>query len=264
MFTAIYPELHRSFPNLDVRPIEMRVRAQQDAIAKGDIDVGLMTLTQKDQTSDTYYPLKQEELVLIIPSGHPLAEKAAPSGEPLTTLDLTELRYEPFVLMDKTSTLRSSCDLLFEKAGFAPNILFETNNTSGIARHGAVYSVLRYHSAVLYAGTHRRRCLLFPARTSFLGNCHFLPEKWLLKLRCTGIHSARTGILGKLSAIILRTNINYFKSWLSTVNFTYVSIFAIMPLVIILSLRSQPCNSGFAIASPIFDAYEVSTLQKEV
>ncbi|MFR5731976.1 MAG: hypothetical protein ACLUD2_08495 [Clostridium sp.] len=41
MFTAIYPELHRSFPNLDVRPIEMRVRAQQDAIAKGEIDVGL-------------------------------------------------------------------------------------------------------------------------------------------------------------------------------------------------------------------------------
>ena len=38
MFTSIYPELHRSFPNLDVRPIEMRVRAQQDAIAKGEIE----------------------------------------------------------------------------------------------------------------------------------------------------------------------------------------------------------------------------------
>ena len=82
MFTSIYPELHRSFPNLDVRPIEMRVRAQQDAIAKGDIDVGLMTLTQKDQTSDTYYPLKQEELVLIIPSGHanPLCATLAKEG----------------------------------------------------------------------------------------------------------------------------------------------------------------------------------------
>ena len=132
MFTAIYPELHRSFPNLDVRPIEMRVRAQQDAIAKGDIDVGLMTLTQKDQTSDTYYPLKQEELVLIIPSGHPLAEKAAPSGEPLTTLDLTELRYEPFVLMDRNSTLRSLCDQIFARSGFQPNVLFESNNTAGI------------------------------------------------------------------------------------------------------------------------------------
>ena len=168
MFTSIYPELHRSFPNLDVRPIEMRVRAQQDAIAKGDIDVGLMTLTQKDQTSDTYYPLKQEELVLIIPSGHPLAEKAAPSGEPLATLDLTELRYEPFVLMDKTSTLRSSCDLLFEKAGFAPNILFETNNTSGIA--AMVQSTLccgiipRYYTLGLTEGV---ACFSLPERPSW-------------------------------------------------------------------------------------------------
>ena len=132
MFTAIYPELHRSFPNLDVRPIEMRVRAQQDAIAKGEIDVGLMTLARRDQTSDTYYPLKQEELVLIIPAGHPLAEKAAPSGEPLATLDLTELRYEPFVLMDRNSTLRSLCDQIFARSGFQPNVLFESNNTAGI------------------------------------------------------------------------------------------------------------------------------------
>lgn len=133
MFTTIYPDLHRSFPNLNVRPIEMRVRAQQEAIAKGEIDVGLMTLAPEDQTNDTYYTLKKEELVLIIPSGHPLAAKAAPAGEPLATLDLNELRYEPFVLMDKSSTLRSSCDLLFIKAGFVPNILFETNNTSGIS-----------------------------------------------------------------------------------------------------------------------------------
>ena len=168
MFTAIYPELHRSFPNLDVRPIEMRVRAQQDAIAKGEIDVGLMTLARRDQTSDTYYPLKQEELVLIIPAGHPLAEKAAPSGEPLATLDLTELRYEPFVLMDKTSTLRSSCDLLFEKAGFATNILFETNNTSGIA--AMVQSTLccgiipRYYTLGLTEGV---ACFSLPERPSW-------------------------------------------------------------------------------------------------
>ena len=133
MFTAIYPELHRNYPNLDVRPIEMRVRAQQEAIARGEVDVGLMTLRSIDRTIDTYDPLKKEELVLMIPAAHPLAEKAAAPGEPLATMDLTALRYEPFVLMDKSSTLRSACDTLFEKAGFVPNILFETNNTGGIA-----------------------------------------------------------------------------------------------------------------------------------
>ena len=43
------------------------------------------------------------------------------------------MQYEPFVLMDKNSTLRSVCDSVFQKAGFVPNILFETNNTGGIA-----------------------------------------------------------------------------------------------------------------------------------
>lgn len=132
MFTAIYPELHRSYPNLKVKPIEMRVRTQQTAIAKGEIDVGFMTLHQRDRTNDTYITLGTEELMLIIPSGHPVAFKAAPASKPLATLDIRELKYEPFVLMDKDSTLRAVCDTIFDRAGFAPNILFETNNTGGI------------------------------------------------------------------------------------------------------------------------------------
>lgn len=133
MFTAIYPELHRNYPNLGIVPIEMRVRAQQQALAKGDLDIGFMTLHRNDRTGDSYLRLASEELVLIIPSGHPLAKKAAPPGEPRTVMDLTELRYEPFVLMDKSSTLRTICDKVFSQAGVVPNMLFETNNTAGIA-----------------------------------------------------------------------------------------------------------------------------------
>lgn len=133
MFTAIYPELHRNCPNLEVVPIEMRVRAQQQAIAKGDIDIGFMTLHPRERTGDNYIPLATEELMVIIPAGHPLASKAAPFGQPPAVLDLRELCYEPFVLMDKSSTLRAVCDTVFEHAGFLPNVLFETNNTGGIA-----------------------------------------------------------------------------------------------------------------------------------
>lgn len=132
MFTAIYPELHRRCPNLEVVPIEMRVRSQQQAIAKGDLDIGFMTLQPKERTGDHYIPLATEELIVIIPAGHPLASKAAPQGEPLSVINLHNLRYEPFVLMDKSSTLRSVCDTVFEHAGLLPNVLFETNNTGGI------------------------------------------------------------------------------------------------------------------------------------
>lgn len=132
MFTSIYPDLHRAYPNLEVRPIEMRVRSQQEAIAKGSIDVGFLTLAEEDRTHDSYIPLRTEEMVLIIPSGHPVASKAASDGESLTALDIRELQYEPFVLMDRSSTLRSVCDKIFAQAGFSPNILFETNNTNSI------------------------------------------------------------------------------------------------------------------------------------
>lgn len=132
MFTAIYPDLHRSYPRLEVVPIEMRVRQQQQAIAKGELDVGFMTLHKRDRTGDSYITLATEELAVIIPAGHPLAAGAAPAGAPLNTIDLQLLRYEPFVLMDKDSTLRAMCDTIFSKAGFAPHVLFETNNTGGI------------------------------------------------------------------------------------------------------------------------------------
>lgn len=133
MFTAIYPQLHRDFPNLKVCPIEMRVRAQQEAIAKGTIDIGFMTLGKQDRTNDEYLVLGQEELMLIIPALHPASKHLANAGDSIATIDLKEMQYEPFVLMDKESTLRSVCDSVFQKAGFTPNLLFETNNTSGIA-----------------------------------------------------------------------------------------------------------------------------------
>ena len=132
MFTAIYPELHRSMPNLTIRPLEMRVAPQQAAIAAGDLDVGFQVLSRSDWQKNQYEVLGSEELIAIIPAVHPVAQKAAPPGEPLATLDLNEIRYEPFVLMDRNSTLRSLCDQIFARSGFQPNVLFESNNTAGI------------------------------------------------------------------------------------------------------------------------------------
>lgn len=80
MFTAIYPELHRSMPNLTIRPLEMRVAPQQAAIAAGDLDVGFQVLSRSDWQKNQYEVLGSEELIAIIPAVHPVAQKAAPPG----------------------------------------------------------------------------------------------------------------------------------------------------------------------------------------
>ncbi len=89
-------------------------------------------------------------------------KKAAAPGEPLATMDLNELRYEPFVLMDKTSTLRSSCDLLFEKAGSFQIFSLKPTIPEALPPWFSPLCAAA-SSTLLYAGTHRRCGLLLPA-----------------------------------------------------------------------------------------------------
>lgn len=133
MFTAVYPAFHRQYPNIIVEPKEMSVHQQQQQISQGNLDIGFMTLRECDQTGDIYEIIAKEEFVLAIPEGHPLGRQAAPAGEPLTTIDLSLLKYEPFVFMYKESTSRRLTDSIFRHAAFSPVVLFETSSTSAIA-----------------------------------------------------------------------------------------------------------------------------------
>jgi len=166
MFTMVYPEFHRLYPGVVVEPRELSVRRQQALIARGDLDIGFQTLSEQQKTDDNYISLGREEILLAVPSVHPLAAQAcqpeagapvgqtsrpdpapaiaSPGGRPGTsentnadglsfpTIDLGLFRYEPFVLMYRESTVRAITDLLFKKSGFVPNILFETASNSTI------------------------------------------------------------------------------------------------------------------------------------
>lgn len=132
MFGCVYPTFHQEFPDIIVKPMEKRVRELQAMIANNQLDIAFLTLTESDRTRDTYIKLFDEEILLVIPDGHPLSTYAAPPGEPFATLDLNLLRYEPFVLMDKGSSMWSLVGQVFSAAGFQPNILFETKDNKTI------------------------------------------------------------------------------------------------------------------------------------
>lgn len=132
MFTRVYPAFHKACPGIVVEPRELNVRSQQLLIARGDLDIGFQTLSEQQKTEDEYISLGREEILLAVPSIHPLAAKAAPAGEAFAAIDISLFRYEPFVLMYRESTVRAIIDGLFRKAGFMPNILFETASNSAI------------------------------------------------------------------------------------------------------------------------------------
>lgn len=132
MFTSVYPSFHQHYPEIVVEPLEMNVKKLQEKISAGTLDIAFLTLGPKNFTSDHYITIYSEEILLMIPKGHPLGTMAAPEGEPFAELDISNLRYEPFVLMNRDSTLRPIIDDIFQEAGVLPNVLFETTNNATV------------------------------------------------------------------------------------------------------------------------------------
>lgn len=148
MFTRVYPDFHRDFPNVTVEPRELPVRRQQELISQGNLDIGFQTLSENQKTNDEYIILGREEILLVTPSDHPLAKNADCQDDTFPVIDLASFQQEPFVLMYRNSTIRPLIDKLFQNAGFSPQILFETasNNTilSMVQSHQCC-GILPYH-----------------------------------------------------------------------------------------------------------------------
>ncbi len=132
MFGAVYPDFHREYPEITVEPMEKRVHELQAMISDDQLDIAFLTLNAEDRTKDNYITLAQEEILLAIPEKHPLSACAAPPGEAYAIMELDRLRTEPFVLMDKTSSMRTLASRIFEASGFHPNVLFETQDNHTI------------------------------------------------------------------------------------------------------------------------------------
>lgn len=180
MFTHVYPAFHQAFPQVIVEPRELSVRRQQQQIAQGDLTLGFLTLTERQRTGDVHMVLCREELVLAIPSGHPLAGQVSTyahasdacsqetAAAPFPALDPALLEREAFVLMYKESTSRATVDEIFRQSGFTPNVLFETANNRAILsmiQNGLCCGVLPYY--YVKDNPEGIRCFSFPSRPTW-------------------------------------------------------------------------------------------------
>lgn len=71
-------------------------------------------------------PVCREELVLAVPSFHPLAHLADPNQ--LVSIPIQAFRDTPFILPGQKNNIRIVAEKLFQSAGFAPVIAFESGN----------------------------------------------------------------------------------------------------------------------------------------
>ncbi len=120
----------------------------------------------------TAVPVFQQELVLIVPQNHPLAERSE--------VDLTEILPYPMVYFSRDSGLRRVVDGLFAAIGAAPHIACETEEdqvVAGLVAHGFGAAVLPDMDLLekldvvklrLHSPDHRRDVFLVTDRGRFL------------------------------------------------------------------------------------------------
>ncbi|HEY8805464.1 MAG TPA: LysR family transcriptional regulator [Clostridium sp.] len=87
-------------------------------------DLAFCSLAEDEPDID-FVPLVQQELVIIVPYNHPLAN--------CDSIDLKDTAAYPFVFFNKQSGIRPLIDSLFTKVGVTPRIICEVEEDNAVA-----------------------------------------------------------------------------------------------------------------------------------
>lgn len=130
MLVSTYPQFHRRFPGITLRPHEMFVVDQLNCLSRGDTDLGVVTITEKQKVPELEFELiRREPLLLAVSRESPRAINPARPGTPLEELPylpVDQCKDSPFVLMFPKSTMRQLIDQVLKEADYHPYVLFES------------------------------------------------------------------------------------------------------------------------------------------
>lgn len=117
---SVVPELVRGFreqhPHVRFRLIQNSRQAVLEHLRRGEVDLALVSPPPDDPEFATAV-LHEQELVLVVPSSHRLADRES--------VRVAELADEEFVVLEHGFGLRQISDDLCAQAGFTPRITFE-------------------------------------------------------------------------------------------------------------------------------------------
>jgi len=119
----VLPVFREAYPDIEIVLIEESTRRLEQLTASGGTDVSLLSLPL-EEPSLAYLPIFDEEICLAVPPDHHLAGSEFKE----TSIPITELQDEPFVLLKKGQGFRTIAHELCQSAGFDPKVVFESGN----------------------------------------------------------------------------------------------------------------------------------------
>ncbi|AWB44947.1 transcriptional regulator [Paenibacillus sp. CAA11] len=119
----VLPVFKETHPGIQITLLEDTSLNLEKLTASGGTDLSLLSLPLQEP-SLTYVPIGEEQILLAVPPGHPLASRTSTSGG----VRMEELQEEPFIVLKKGQGFRKLTVGLCQEAGFEPKIVFESNN----------------------------------------------------------------------------------------------------------------------------------------
>ena len=119
VFPLLLKEFRQHHPHVDIKVATGGTQRLLRRLRTRRADLALLTLPV-DDPAFTSVPVLREELMLVMPAGHPLAGKESVGVEALVG--------QPFVIFEQGSNTRRTLDEFFVREQIKPNIVTETEN----------------------------------------------------------------------------------------------------------------------------------------
>lgn len=117
-FPAVIGKFRERYPGIAISIVEDGSKRIEAAVAGGDLDMGVVLLSGADDLF-RYDPVVEEQLQIILPSGHRFAGQES--------IKLSQLADEPFILFREDFTLHDKMLEACRAAGFQPRIFCESS-----------------------------------------------------------------------------------------------------------------------------------------
>jgi DNA-binding transcriptional LysR family regulator len=119
VFPPLIKEFRKHHPQVDIKVATGGTMRLMRRVRNGQADLALLTLPVDDPAL-TSVPVLREELMLVMPANHPLANKDSVGVEALVG--------QPFIIFEQGSNTRRTLDEFFVREQIKPHIVTETEN----------------------------------------------------------------------------------------------------------------------------------------
>jgi DNA-binding transcriptional LysR family regulator len=119
VFPPLIKEFRKHHPQVEIKVATGGVQRLMRRVRTGQADLALLTLPVDDPAL-TSVPVLREELMLVMPAGHPLSNKDSVGVEALVG--------QPFIVFEQGSNTRRTLDEFFVREQIKPRIVTESEN----------------------------------------------------------------------------------------------------------------------------------------